>query len=78
MSLYTAGQNIECEETVDRLKSILAQMEFTQTIRDYDQKGVPFTTHLHAPEEHPDTDHTWYEREDPAHVLKVSLLYNLH
>ncbi len=67
-----AGKKIECEENVDKLRSILAQMEFT---RDYDQKGVPFTTHLHVPEIHPDTGHTWYEREDPAHVEKVCLLY---
>ncbi len=32
-----AGQKIECE---DKLRSILAQLEFTQTIRDYDQKGA--------------------------------------
>ncbi len=31
-----AGQKIECEENVDKLRSILAQLEFTQTIRDYD------------------------------------------
>ncbi len=31
-----AGQQIECEENVDKLRSILAQLEFTQTIRDYD------------------------------------------
>ena len=65
------GQAVENEEMVDKLRSILAQLEFSQIIRNYNDKGVPFTTHLHVPEIHPETGLTWYEREDPAHVLKV-------
>lgn len=59
------------EEDVDKLRSILSQFEFAYTVRDYDNKGIPFRTHLHVPEVHPDTGCTFYEREDPGHVLKV-------
>lgn len=67
------GQKLELEERVDQLRSILAQLEFSHTIRTYDRNGVPFISHLHVPEVHPLTGHTWYEREDPAHVLKVNI-----
>lgn len=63
---------MELEERVDKLRSILAQLEFSHVVCDYDRRGVPFQTHLHVPEVHPVTGHHWYEREDPAHVLKVS------
>lgn len=61
------------EEEVDKLRSILAQLEFTHTVREYERNGVPFRHHLHVPEVHPETGNVFYEREDPAHVLKVHL-----
>lgn len=71
---YTnAGQKVELEERADKLRSILSQLEFSHIVCDYDRRGIPFRSHLHVPEVHPDTGHTWYEREDPAHVLKVGL-----
>ena len=58
-------------QEVEKLISILAQLEFTHTVKDYDNRGVPFRTHLYVPEVHPVTGKTFYEREDPGHVLKV-------
>lgn len=54
------------------LRSILAQFEFSYQIRKYDEQGIPFRTHLYVPEVHPVTGTTFYEREDEAHVLRVS------
>ena len=53
------------------LRSILAQLEFTHTVRAYDERGVKFRTYLHIPEVHPDTGDVFFEREDEAHILKV-------
>ena len=61
---------------MDKLRSILAQLDFTYSIRDFDSKGVPFRTHLHVPEVHPETGNI-YEREDPGHVLKVGHFHNI-
>ncbi len=72
---YTSGQKVEDEHCADKLRSIMAQLEFTQTILEYHKKGIPFCYHLYVPEVHPDTGKTFYEREDPAHVLKVCLMY---
>ncbi len=68
---FSAGQDIKDEAIADKLRSILAQLEFSKTTKEYNQKGVAFCTHLHVPEIHLDTGYSWYEREDPAHVLKV-------
>jgi len=53
------------------MRSILAQFEFTYTLKCYEAKGVPFSTHLYVPEVHPETKTTFYEREDKAHLIKV-------
>ena len=55
------------------LQSILAQLEFTHLVKEYDESGVPIRTHLHVPEVHQDTKTVFLEREDEGHVLKVSL-----
>lgn len=46
------------------LRSILAQLELTDVVRQYDESGVPFRTHLHVPEVHPDTKSVFLERAD--------------
>ena len=56
---------------MDMLRSILAQIHFTWVVRKYDDEGIPFRTHLHVPEVHPDTNEIFFEREDEGHVLKV-------
>ena len=60
------------ETDVKVLRSILAQLEFSWLVRDYDDRlGVPFRHRLYVPEIHPITKEPFCEREDEAHVLKV-------
>lgn len=56
----------QTEGIADKLRSILAQFEFKYRIEQYEAKGIPFTTYLYVPEEHPETKATFYEREDEA------------
>ncbi|XP_064389547.1 uncharacterized protein LOC135337544 isoform X2 [Halichondria panicea] len=60
----------ESESLDDKLRSILAQMEFTHVVRSWDQKGVPFRTYIYVPEEHPELGTVFHEREDEGHVYK--------
>ena len=55
------------------LRSILAQLEFNHTVREYDENGISFRSHLYVPEIHPDSGTYFLEREDEGHVLKVYL-----
>ena len=55
----------------DKLRSIVAQLEYTHNVIEYDKAGVPFCSHLYVPEVHPITHMEYHEREDDAHVLKV-------
>ena len=60
------------EETFeDKLRSILAQMEFQHVVRSWDRKGVPFRTHMYVPEIHPVLGTEFHEREDEGHIFKV-------
>ena len=60
------------ETDVEVLRSILAQLEFSWLVCDYDDRlGVPFRHRLYVPEIHPITKEPFCEREDEAHVLKV-------
>ena len=62
------------EETLHtKMRSILAQMEYTYQIRTWQSKGVPFDIYLYVPEIHPDTNATFYEQEDAVHLLKVMI-----
>ena len=58
------------ESFEDKLRSILAQFEFSKTIREYDLKGIHFRAYMYVPERHPDTNEVFYEREDVAHLLE--------
>ena len=60
------------ETTVDKLRSILAQMEYSYQVRSWNEKGVPFRTHIYVPEVHHLTGKRFHEREDEAHVFKVN------
>ena len=53
------------------VRSVLAQLDYTYQINHRDNLGVPFKTHLHVPERHPDTNSVFCEREDEGHVFKV-------
>ncbi len=46
-------------------------MEYSYEIRKWEEKGVPFRTHLYVPEVHPVTKARFHEREDEGHVFKV-------
>ena len=59
------------ETKVDMLRSVLAQLDYTHQVNHWDSLGVPFKTHLHVPEQHPDTSSVFCEREDEGHVFKV-------
>ena len=61
------------ETMPNKLRSILAQMEFSYCVRHYhDELNVPFQHYLYVPETHPITGLPIHEREDEGHVLKVS------
>jgi len=60
------------ETQVEKLRSILAQLEYKHQVDLWHSKGVPFKDHLYVPEVHPITGFEFCEREDEAHILKVS------
>ena len=45
----------ETESYQDKMRSILAQFEFTKKIREFESKGVSFGTYMYVPEKYPDT-----------------------
>ena len=55
------------------LRSILSQLEYQHQVCSWDEKGVPFRTYIYVPEVHPITKRKFHEREDFAHVLKVTV-----
>ena len=59
------------ETKVEKLRSIMAQLEYTYQINQLSSKGIPFKEHLYVPEVHPITKVEFCEREDEAHVFKV-------
>ncbi len=62
------------EDDADKLRSILAQLEYTYDVKQWVSKGVPFDTNLYVPEIHPVTEVGFCEREDEGHILKVRLI----
>lgn len=72
--------NIGLTETpTDKLRSILAQADYTYTVRKWDAEGVPFWTYCYVPERDPITGENFHKR-DHTHLLKAStvwLLYSL-
>ena len=67
----------EHEGLVNKLRSILAQLEYSYEIKQWDQKGVTFSMYFYVPEVHPETGQHFLEREDEAHVFKVIGKYTL-
>lgn len=61
------------ETFVDKLRSILAQLEFSMLIKEWASMGVPFHEHLYVPEVHPITGTIFCEMEDEGHVFKVRI-----
>ena len=58
----------------DKLRSIVAQFEFSHQIRSLEAEGVPFRTYMYVPELHQESQMPFCEREDEAHLLKASML----
>jgi len=64
------------ETTVEQVRSIMAQLEYTYQINIWHTKGVPFKHHVYIPEVHPITGMEFCEREDKGHVLKVGIYHD--
>lgn len=71
MSFICSLPSGKSEGMADKLRSIVAQFELRHCLQQWEEKGVPFRTHLYVPEVHPVTGEAFCEREDEAHVLKV-------
>lgn len=69
--VHTQCYTGKTETTSDKLRSVLAQLEFSHRVRKYTEQGVPFMYFMYVPEEHPVTNCPICEREDEGHVLKV-------
>jgi len=52
--------------------SILAQYHYAYIIKSFEAKGVMFRMYMYVPENHPETNEVFYEREDEAHLIKVT------
>ncbi len=53
----------EDEGLVEKLRSIVAQLEYSQEIKEWDKKGIPFSRFFYVPEVHPETSqHFWNEK----------------
>ena len=61
------------ETLVEKLRSIMAQLEYQYQINAWSDKGIHFKELLYVPEVHPLTGMEFYEREDEGHILKVIL-----
>ena len=59
------------ESTLDKLRSIVAQLEYKHQVNTWHAKGVPFKKHLYVPETHTETGKPFCEREDEGHIFKV-------
>ena len=70
--IYYTGMS---ETSVDELRSILAQLDYTNHVCEWTRQGVPFCTHAYVPETDPITGDEFHEREDHGHLLKVLATY---
>ena len=63
------------ESKVEKLRSILAQLEYKYQINHWNSKGVPFKDYLYVAEVHPVTGIQFCEREDEGHIFKVHVYH---
>lgn len=59
------------ESMADKMRSILAQLDYKYQVDCWCEQGIPFRNHLYVPEIHPVTKMGFCEREDEGHVFKV-------
>ena len=69
VTMYHLLETGEDETFGDKLRSILAQMDFKYIIRSWDEG--PFRTCMYVPEIHPILSKEFHEHEDEGHVFKV-------
>ena len=60
--------------TVEKLRSILAQLEYKHQIEYWEMKEIPFKSHIQVPKVHPLTGLMFCEHEDEYYVLKVLMV----
>lgn len=62
------------ESIADKLHSILAQLDFSMVVKQWEQQGIMFSQHQHlyVQEIHPITGKRLCEMEEEGHVFKVS------
>lgn len=63
------------ETTTEKLRSLLAQLEYKYQVNLYHSKWIPFKDHLYVPEVHPITEVAFCKREDEGHIFKVAIIF---
>ena len=58
------------ETEPEKLRSILAQLDYRHQVNYWHAQGVPFKNHLYVPEIHPETGMGFCEREDEVMFLR--------
>ena len=66
-----SGGDVTQEEKIEKVRSILSQLEYRYQVLKWNSVGVPFCTYMYIPEVHPITKSEFHEREDFGHVYKV-------
>ena len=66
-----SGGDVTQEEKIEKVRSILSQLEYRYQVLKWNSIGVPFCTYMYIPEVHPITKSEFHEREDFGHVYKV-------
>ena len=64
------------ENKVEKLHSILAQLECKHQINHWNSKGVPFKDHLYVAEVHLVTSIQFCDSADKSHTFKVHMYSN--
>ena len=58
---------------IEKLRSVLAQLELKFQINFWEGERVPFKTYQHVPEKHPITGKLFCKREVEGHVLTIDI-----
>ena len=59
------------DETMEeKLRSILAEMDYTRTVQKWDDQGVPFRSYIYVPEVHPITNTIFMRRRTKVMCLR--------
>lgn len=72
VSCSTCSYIGKTESPLEMLRSIHSQLFYQHSVLEWEEKGVPFRSHVYVPEVHPETGAVFQEREDEGHVFKVT------